>query len=775
MTTTRIPPRPTPSAPAGTLLSVRDGVVAPVAQGAPASAGQAYTGGPGGGQVNIVQMVMRIYRGRVLITAALAAVAGITGAVAGFMSQRPEYRAEAIVTIRAVIPNAMMGNVIINPLYEARIRSEAKILQSDRVLQRAMASDDWRELSRPTGPRAQARFASSLEVSTGWDSPEQIFVTFTDEDAEAAFRGVRSVVAAYEEVNRSQEEKIDRVTTEELQERRNNLESQIADKNAQIDAAAAPFGTRDLEPIVRNWSEELGRLTREISDLEARLPEAEQQEKGGFNALDRAGRAEEIARQDPRMAELVRQRDQLQGELNLMDNQGFGPKHPTLLQVRGALNETLRQIDERIATWKPPAGAPAPNGPAGGVDPGLGLSAQQIGAQLTERREKRDRRESEVRKLGEALKTIDDLRKQINSHQTDLDLVRRRLDEVRSESRVEDALGIIDIIRPENPPSSPSSDRRRKMGALGLIAGAGLPVVLVGLIGLIDRRFRYSDQARDGFLNTPLLGVLPEVPKDLKDPEEVAAAAHCVHQVRALLQVARPGSKVFVVTSATAGDGKTSLTQSLAMSFAAAGEKTLAVDLDLVGQGLSIRSKLKPEMGVIEALEAGEVAPYATPSGVENLWVLPIVDEEAGSASSLSEHQLHTLVEKAREAFDVVLIDTGPALGSLESNLVGPLADGVVIVIGRGQQEILVQRSIEHLQSLGSRVLGIVFNRAKAADFHSSVTSTSFRSVRARSQKAASVGRGGQDPSATVAETIAMDVKKPRSHLRGEGPGPRGG
>ena len=98
---------------------------------------------------------------------------------------------------------------------------------------------------------------------------------------------------------------------------------------------------------------------------------------------------------------------------------------------------------------------------------------------------------------------------------------------------------------------------------------------------------------KDATDHLPLLGILPRLPDQLSDPEQAAVAAHCIHQIRIMLQVVRIriAGEVFMVTSAATGDGKTSLTMALGLSFAASGSKTLVIDCDMVGQGLTHRLK----------------------------------------------------------------------------------------------------------------------------------------------------------------------------------------
>jgi hypothetical protein len=56
--------------------------------------------------------------------------------------------------------------------------------------------------------------------------------------------------------------------------------------------------------------------------------------------------------------------------------------------------------------------------------------------------------------------------------------------------------------------------------------------------------------------------------------------------------------------------------------------------------------------------------------------------------------------------------------------------DGVVMTITRGQQGPLVDRAIRHLNEIGARLSGVVFNRATTKDFYrSAYASSSFRSL----------------------------------------------
>ena len=145
--------------------------------------------------------------------------------------------------------------------------------------------------------------------------------------------------------------------------------------------------------------------------------------------------------------------------------------------------------------------------------------------------------------------------------------------------------GRLSVISSAEIPLSPDRDPRQKWALIGGSAGFGLPLCLLIGLGLIRRRYDFSDETEwDIGLAAPLLGVLPDL-RESDTAERRSAAARCVHQIRVLLGAwsGRRRSSVYLVTSTTAKEGKTSLTMSLGLSFAASGARTLVIDCDLVG------------------------------------------------------------------------------------------------------------------------------------------------------------------------------------------------
>ena len=279
-----------------------------------------------------------------------------------------------------------------------------------------------------------------------------------------------------------------------------------------------------------------------------------------------------------------------------------------------------------------------------------------------------------------------------------------------------------------------TSDHRIPFAILFGLLGFVLPIAATAGLAKYRRRYRYSDETDSKQGQPPLLGILPTLPDHLADPEQAAVAAHCIHQIRIMLQVGsavagQEPKRVFMVTSANTGDGKTSLSMSLALSFAASGSRTLIIDGDMVGQGLTHRLRASQSQGLHEALTLGTLQGRIKKTTTKNLYVLPIGGCDAVHAGSISPTAIKKLLLEAKGIFDIVVIDTGPVLGSLEATVIATATDAVILTISRGQNQALFERAVRHLRNMGAFIAGMVFNRAEKRDFNRSVGSASVRST----------------------------------------------
>jgi polysaccharide biosynthesis transport protein len=442
----------------------------------------------------------------------------------------------------------------------------------------------------------------------------------------------------------------------------------------------------------------------------------------------------DLARVDPVLQALV----QIEAAEQLQINQAaisLGSQNPKMLAMNSALKLRDQQIDDyarvlrekNFIKWKPDG--------TGGVLIPKDLTPQRI--ELAQMKEKLKAQKSINDELSRRTGELNILKAENAKLEEARSIAQKKLDDFETQKHFATVFSVVD---PAGTPQI-AADRRIAFTALGFLAGGGLPVCLMLLAGLLNPRYRYSDETTSAqSMGLTLLGILPDLPDRLSDPEQASIAAHCVHQIRTMLQINNgpDDRRVVAVTSAAPGDGKTSLTLALGLSYAACGTRTLLIDCDLVGMGLTSRMNVSSPEGVLEAIAHRSLLEYICTTDIADVSILPVGTGQTLHASTLSPAALRRLIEEAKKHFDTILVDTGPVLGSIEASLVAAAADAVVLTVSRGQQRPLVEKAVQHLQAIGAKLAGVVFNRAQANDFDRSISGLSLRSAAAGSGHQAS-------------------------------------
>ena len=729
------------------------------------------------------EMVIALFRGRLHWAVILALVLGSAAAVAGYFSQKPVYQGAGVVTVQPEVESIVGKDprTGLPPMFLAYLKGQMGTIVSQQVADRAMQSDTWKEALRTTGSEeiSSAKFASTLDAEMVSTTDYNIAVTFTHESPAVATAAVNAALEAYRGIYQQSESSETDQQLAKVKAELRQLKQEERMVMSQIEARL-PTELDLFRPRLQKMNEELIEIQRELRATQTALafmsPEAA-----------KASGLEEF--QDPQVLAMEEEIDAHEMRIEMLKSLGYGERHRDVKEARAmvnVINARKQRYTEQVKAGDTPSGA----------------NTEVAKLRRAEQQLRQQQGELEAR-----ISDSDKLLQSIAPYTLQLETVAGRIKWLEAQEYNTKLAGDASKDRARvaqwaSEPTKPSNaSSRLQLGVLGFIAGGGMGLALVVMVGLLDSRLRHAADAKNGLRDVRMLGVLPSLPDNLADPEQAERAAHAVNHIRTLLQISGANTRVFSITGPAAGSGKSSLTVALGLSFAATGNKVLLIDSDIVGAGLTrrlgavvnkpfdevvredgrvsamqleeaeqramgkginlmdalieigalsrdeceklARRRSDAALGVLDACNGEAIEACIAETGIPRLHVLPVGSARPEDAGLLSPKSLERMFNSAREAYDIVLVDTGPVLGSLEASMAGAEADGTVLIVSRGDSKGVATRSLEHLQSVGARVIGVVFNHALESD----LGETSYGSMVSQDR------RGGQiqvDPAAAA-------------------------
>ena len=252
-------------------------------------------------------------------------------------------------------------------------------------------------------------------------------------------------------------------------------------------------------------------------------------------------------------------------------------------------------------------------------------------------------------------------------------------------------------------------------------AGTGLVLVYAAIFlrRALDQRIRTRDDATKA-TGANILGVLP-VSDDLNEDNIVKGdtddhiAQESIRQLRTNLRFVNVDTppRSFIVTSAVPGEGKSTVSLSLARAMADAGSPVILIDADLRRPTVAKKLKLDAKVGLTQVLAGQvEIANAVHQLGDSNLFVLPAGRIPPNPSELLGSDKMRQLINELSEEF-IVVVDVPPLLPVTDASLLSHSVDGVILVgsIGRSHREQMTEAS-NILKKVNANLLGMVLNQA---------------------------------------------------------------
>lgn len=187
-----------------------------------------------------------------------------------------------------------------------------------------------------------------------------------------------------------------------------------------------------------------------------------------------------------------------------------------------------------------------------------------------------------------------------------------------------------------------------------------------------------------------------------------------IRVLRANIEFTGVENRVIVVTSACPNDGKTTISFYLADAFAVAGKKTLFVDADLRRSVFVDRHRVKNAEFSLSHLLSGQKSldEVIYDTNIENLSVIVTNTFPANPSEQLSNPRFVAMLEKVREEFDYIIIDTPPISRVIDAAVIAKQCDGSIFITASDSISRNMARSmVEQLRVANENILGCVITK----------------------------------------------------------------
>ena len=285
--------------------------------------------------------------------------------------------------------------------------------------------------------------------------------------------------------------------------------------------------------------------------------------------------------------------------------------------------------------------------------------------------------------------------------------------------------GDAELVQSAAVPRSPSSPSTKRNGVLGVLLGLLVGVGLAFAAARFDRRIRDPSELEDAY-GVPLLGAVPNrrsyaaMGRPALPPSEAEPFA----LLRARLRYFNVDRDVrsLLVTSATQGEGKTTVALGLAIAEAAAGNSNVAlVEADLRRPVLAQRLGIDAMPGLAEILSwnyyemEAAMRRLAVPQSNRrtdsraSFTLIPAGAQPPNPAELLESRAMSELLHSLTQQFDLVVIDTPSPSVVPDAMPLLRLVNGTVIVARMNRTTRDAARHLrEQLEQLQSPTLGVV-------------------------------------------------------------------
>lgn len=187
------------------------------------------------------------------------------------------------------------------------------------------------------------------------------------------------------------------------------------------------------------------------------------------------------------------------------------------------------------------------------------------------------------------------------------------------------------------------------------------------------------------------------------------------YELKANIQFAsrEQGSKIIMISSAEKNDGRSTTAAYLSLALAESGKKTILIDCDLRNSNIHNMFGLENDKGLVDFLSGViDFKDAVKATKQNNLAIVTSGAVTSNYAELLVSSKFNDFLEKLKEDFDYIIIDTPPITESSDAQALSKYADGSVLVVRDGQTERKTAiKAKDILKKANANIIGVFLNK----------------------------------------------------------------
>lgn len=486
------------------------------------------------------------------------------------------------------------------------------------------------------------------------------------------------------------------------------LKKQAAETQQKVEDSERVLETYKKEHDVYSIEDRISGLTLQLTALNTKLVEAETERvrlETLHRKLEDTHDSAQVAALLPELHESERMREvqdayeQLEVQIKQLRKR-YGPGHPKVAQLRADLNLQQQGIDDE-------------------VERAIGASEARyelVKADEASLRAQFDKLKDEVRGLNEIAIRYRTLERDAESNRRLGDMMLSRLKEASlipalKEGNTARVIGLARV------PRAPINYRPVKNIITAGLAGLVIAIGLAAGLGYVDNTLETPQEAED-YLGLSVIGLIGKYKPPRKSDPTIDETLFVLHSARSqmaeafkslrtnmLFSYTDSPRKVFMVTSSTPNEGKTTISANLAVVMAQLEHRVLLIEADLRNPSLAQVFNIQGQTGLSKLLlQDGYDTAAALFDG--NLSVVPAGEPPPNPAELLGSRRMQRYLEHVKELYDIIIIDTPPVLAVSDALALNPIVDGTLLVLRANSTTFeQVQRSIGLITSIKSDLM----------------------------------------------------------------------